>query len=93
LQLAGDAPSQIASTVNPTTIAFRADSYSLSEGECTVLRWDAFNTSEVRLVNDELLQNSFLEVCPSETTSYTLQVVFLDGTKTEGVLTITVEED
>jgi LysM repeat protein len=93
LQLAGDAPTQIASTVNPTTIAFRADSYSLSEGECTILRWDAFNVSEVRLVNGELLQDSFLEVCPSETTTYTLQVVFLDGTETEGELTITVEED
>jgi LysM repeat protein len=93
LQLAGDAPSQIASTANPTTIAFRADSYSLSEGECTVLRWDAFNVSEVRLVNGEILQNSFLEVCPTETTNYTLQVVFLDGTEAEGALTITVEED
>jgi LysM repeat protein len=93
LHILGDAPTQIASTVNPTTIAFRADSYSLSEGECTILRWDAFNVSEVRLVNGEILQNSFLEVCPSETTTYTLQVIFLDGTEAEGELTITVEED
>jgi LysM repeat protein len=93
LHILGDAPSQIASTVNPTTIAFRADSYSLSEGECTILRWDAFNVAEVRLVNGEILQNSFLEVCLTETTTYTLQVTFLDGTEAEGELTITVEED
>jgi LysM repeat protein len=93
LQILGEAPTEIASTVNPTTIAFRADSYSLSEEECTVLRWDAFNVAEIRLVNGEILLDSFLEVCPSETTTYTLQVVFLDGTETEGELTITVEED
>jgi hypothetical protein len=88
LRIAGDTP-----TATASAIAFRADSYSLSEGECTILRWDAFNVSEVRLINGEVLQNSFLEVCPTETTTYTLQVVFLDGTETEGELTITVEED
>jgi LysM repeat protein len=93
LRIAGAAPTEIASTVNPNAIAFRADSYFLSEGECTFLRWDAFNVLEVHLGDGNILSDSFMEVCLVETTTYTLHVSLLDGTEAEGELTITVEED
>lgn len=88
LRMPGDVP-----TATPSAIAFRADIYDLQEGQCTTLRWDVFNVAEVYLDGTETTLNSFLEVCPEETTTYTLRVVFLDGNETERELIITVLED
>ena len=88
LRIEGDIP-----TSTPSAIAFRADVYDLQVGECTTLRWDVFNVAEVYLDGSETTLNSFLEVCPEETTTYSLRVVFLDGSETERELIITVDSE
>jgi photosystem II stability/assembly factor-like uncharacterized protein len=55
-----------------TTITFTADSATLSPGECTMLRWDAPGAFVVSLDGQEMPVNGETEVCPTETSTYTL---------------------
>jgi len=85
-------------TVSPTrftspSVDFRADRTELDIWECTTLRWDVENVREVYLDGRGVVGHGTREVCPLETTTYTLRVVFYDGSTEEQSLTIKLDDD
>jgi LysM repeat protein len=79
-------------TFTPSIVAFRADSSTLTTGDCTTLRWDVQNISAVFIDEEPTSGNGVLPICPATTTTYTLRVVYPDGTQTQQPLRITVLE-
>jgi hypothetical protein len=77
-------------TLTPSAVAFRADKTTLKVGECTTLRWDVFNISAVFIEESATTGNNLVQVCPLVTTSYTLRVVYPDGTQTTHLVKIDV---
>ena len=71
-------------------IHFWADTTTLHAGECTRLRWDVENVREVYLDGDGVTGHGKKKVCPTVTTTYTLEVVHLNGVVTQYAVTITV---
>jgi hypothetical protein len=57
----------------PIHINFNADSYSIAEGECTTLRWQVDNASDVLLDGETVDPTGARQVCPSKTTTYQMQ--------------------
>ncbi len=51
---------------------FWADRYSLKSGDCTNLHWAVENVVEVYLNNNPVTGKESREVCPTQTTTYTL---------------------
>ncbi len=82
-------PSQ---TFTPSAVFFRADSESISRGNCTVLRWDVQNIRQLTLNNELITTNTNQEVCPDTTTTYTLTVDYYDERQTEHIVTVTVND-
>lgn len=84
-------PSQIVTTTAPPNTAvptntpipagpnLRADSVLINAGECTVIRWDITNISQVYFEGQPTTGNSSQQVCPTIDTTYTLLVVYPDG--------------
>jgi hypothetical protein len=56
----------------PITINFNADSYTLTSGECTRLRWAVENADEVQLEGEPVPATEAEQVCPTGTTTYQL---------------------
>lgn len=62
-------------TPSPTLIAdFTADSYQLSPGGCTILRWSVQNATAVFLDGQGVAGVDFREVCLRQTTTFALHV-------------------
>jgi mannosyltransferase len=61
------------------SITFTADDAAIVEGDCTRLRWDVENVREVYLDGTGVVGQGDLEVCPTATTNYELEVIQLDG--------------
>ena len=61
------------------SVAFSADDAAIAEGDCTRLRWEVENVREVYLDGAGVVGLGDLEVCPTATTSYELEVIRLDG--------------
>ncbi|MBI5028977.1 MAG: fibronectin type III domain-containing protein [Chloroflexi bacterium] len=76
--------------VPPASISFRADQTTLTRGQCTTLRWDVENATAVFLDNNGVAGHSTSQVCPSNSTTYTLRVVAPAGDATRTV-TINVQ--
>ncbi|MDQ7024591.1 MAG: LysM domain-containing protein [Anaerolineae bacterium] len=76
-------------TLTSSPTAFRADETTLTVGECTVLRWDAFDAQSVYL-DDEQTTTNTQRICPEATTTYTLRVVYRDDSETSREIRITV---
>ncbi len=55
------------------------DDENLSAGECTTLRWDVENVREVYIGGIGVPGHGSQQICPEETTTYTMRVVLLDG--------------
>lgn len=64
------------------TILFSVDDATIAEGGCTRLRWQVENVREIYLDGDGVVGQGDLEVCPTATTSYELEVIRLDGQNT-----------
>lgn len=58
---------------------FWADRYSLKPGECTKLHWAVDNVIEVYLNGSPVTGKETREICPTQTTTYTLRVVSSSG--------------
>ncbi len=84
-------PTASAATPTPSTVFFRADQPTIQTGQCTTLRWDVDNVSAVTFEGETTTGHNARQVCPSETTSYTLRVVYPDGSQSSHNVTITVE--
>ena len=61
------------------SITFSADDAAITEGDCTLLRWEVENVREVYLDGAGVVGQGDLEVCPTATTSYELEVIQQDG--------------
>jgi hypothetical protein len=77
-------------TFTPSVVAFRADVETLAPGECTTLRWDVQNISAVFLDEQTTTGSGVLPICPTATITYTLRVVYPDGTQAQYPLMISV---
>lgn len=82
-------------TATPTqvpeaTVRFSADEDTVAPGGCTTLRWETTNVQAVYLDGEGVSGLGEREVCPEETTTYTLEVVLLDGSRQRVDVTVTV---
>lgn len=74
-------------TITPTAIprvykiSFKADETTLTEGECTDLKWDVIGSLTVELDGDSVAPSGKEKVCPKEDTSYKLTVQFPDAAR------------
>jgi hypothetical protein len=66
-----------------------SDSDTLLEGQSAILRWDAFGESSLSIDGTDVTSETFFEVTPTETTTYTLTATNEFGSETSD-LTITV---
>jgi hypothetical protein len=85
-------PTPSATPSGTPSIDFRADKTDLEIWECTTLRWDVENVRAVYLDDRGVVGHGTREVCPNDTTTYTLRVVFYDGSTEDQSLTITLPE-
>jgi hypothetical protein len=68
-------------TATPTpTVGFTANTMTLALGACTWLHWTTSNVAAVFLDGEGVPSPSEKEICPTETTTYTLKIDFNDGT-------------
>ena len=80
-------------TVNPNgdyTMNFWADDTDLDAGQCTALRWDVRNVQAVYLNGEGVPGVSARDVCPGQTTTYTLTATKMDGSQDSRQVTIQV---
>jgi LysM repeat protein len=76
-------------TATPTNPNLRADSTFLQPGECTTIRWDVANISQVFFEGQPTV-GSTQQVCPRTSTTYTLLVIHPDGKQVPYTLRIEV---
>jgi len=81
---------QPAQTFTPSAVFFRADSESIANGGCTILRWDIQNIQELKLDESVVTGQASQEVCPTVTTTYTLTVSYFDETQSAHQVVIVV---
>jgi len=77
-------------TVGLPDISFRADDYTITKGNCTWLRWDVENVREVYLDGEGVVGHDKRQVCPTNSTTYRLRIIRLDGTDDVYEVTIAV---
>lgn len=66
-------PAPLSPTPAPElTVNFNADAYAIERGECTNLRWVVTGAENVFLLGQEAEATGAEQVCPDETTGYTL---------------------
>ncbi|MCX6031945.1 MAG: hypothetical protein NT169_21935 [Chloroflexi bacterium] len=71
---------------------FWADNYVLAPNGCTMLHWNVENVDAVLLDGGETTGKDDRQVCPSQTTTYTLRAVSSTGTQ-DRTVTILVREE
>lgn len=71
-------------------VGFRVDATALQVGECTALRWDAYDAQEIYLDDAPVLNSNSQRICPRETTTYTLRVVYAEDNEVSRSLTVQV---
>jgi hypothetical protein len=75
------------------TIRFWADDDSIDQGECTVLRWETSNISQVYYEGKGVVGNGSSEECPEDDETFELKVILRDGSTQVRTVTIEVEEE
>lgn len=73
-----------------TPLLFSADSTALLAGECTILRWEIENVDAVFFDGAPASGRGIREVCPEETTRYTLLVLYSDGEQEPFIVVVEV---
>lgn len=66
-------------------INFAADDQSLSPGECTFLRWQVQNAASVTLDSSLVANPDARQVCPQQTTNYTLRAASPGGEQSQSL--------
>lgn len=74
----------------PVVINFWVDNGTINAGQCTTLRWDVQNVREVYLNDQGVAGQGSQQVCPANTTTYTLRVVRNDGGQETRQVTVNV---
>jgi hypothetical protein len=75
-------PTAANTPVPPVSLNFNADSYRITRGECTTLRWRAEYAEEVVLDGAAVSLENARDVCPSDTTTYQLTASNAAGEET-----------
>lgn len=73
-----------------TPLVFSVDSNVLAAGECTFLRWEIDNISAVYFDGTAVSGRGIREVCPEQTTRYTLLVLYTDGEQVPHIVVVEV---
>ncbi len=73
-----------------TPLVFSADSNVLAAGACTFLRWEIDNISAVYFDGTAVSGRGIREVCPEQTTRYTLLVIYTDGEQVPHIVVVEV---
>ncbi|MCI0477238.1 MAG: fibronectin type III domain-containing protein, partial [Anaerolineales bacterium] len=73
-----------------TTVNFAANPASIAQGQCSTLRWAVEGAREVYFEGVGVTGNEQQQQCPMQTTTYTLTVVFQDGSARNYTATVTV---
>ncbi|MGJ3238480.1 MAG: LysM peptidoglycan-binding domain-containing protein [Anaerolineae bacterium] len=87
-----DTPPLTPTAFTQVVTGFRADAYRILGGMCTLLRWDATTMQAIYLDERPVSADSSREVCPSETTTYSLRVIYDDNAEHTSEIIITVQE-
>ena len=83
-------PTQPVNTpIPPVQISFWADQTNLQSGECTSIHWSVQNANSIFFNGNSVGSNGAQNVCPSVSTTYTLDVNSASG-NTQRSVTITV---
>lgn len=61
------------------TVNFAANPTSIAQGQCSTLRWDVEGVREIYFEGVGVTGHEQQQECPTQTTTYTLGVVFQDG--------------
>lgn len=77
-------------TSTPTAANFRADESPIALGTCTTIRWDVDNIDSVFFEGEGTTGHNQQEVCPKETTRYTLLVIHPNGDQIPYFVTVEV---
>ncbi len=80
----------VASSTPTPWINFSAASTSLTAGSCTTISWDVGYIQAVYFNGQGVVGQESRQVCPTSTTTYTLDVTMNDGSNTHREITITV---
>lgn len=84
-------PSPVPPTLTPVPqVSFTADSQIIEYGRCTTLRWASENIDSIYFEGQPTVGISSQEVCPPQTQTFVLLVVFRDGSRQTYSLTIQV---
>ncbi len=75
-------------TSAPSGPNLRADAASVEPGSCTTIRWDADNIRAIYFEGQPTTGHGSKDVCPKQTTTYTLIVVTTDGAQTPYTVTV-----
>jgi hypothetical protein len=82
-------PTATSTPLPPPELTFQADRPSLAQGECTTLRWETRNATNVTLNGEAVELAGSRQVCPSATTDYRMIVSGPSG-QVEQTIRITV---
>ncbi len=69
----------------------RADQTTLVAGQCTTIRWDTTNASQV-LFQGQPTRSSEQQVCPAADTTYNLLLIFDDGSRQPYTIRVVVQQ-
>jgi hypothetical protein len=76
----------------PPQINFRVDNENLVAGQCTTLRWDVDNVREVYIEGIGVPGHGSQDICPGESTTYTMRVVLLTGGEETRTVSVAVTQ-
>ncbi|MFQ5613537.1 MAG: FHA domain-containing protein [Anaerolineae bacterium] len=85
-----ETPTATATLPPESSISFTASAETIGEGDCATLTWNVQNVKAVFLDEEGVVGEGSREVCPIETTTYTLRVVKNDDTEESLQITINV---
>ena len=76
---------------NSAVITFWADPTNVARGQCTTLHWDVRNVRAVYLGGQGVVGQGSQQMCPNNTTTYTLRVILQNGAEETRLVTVTVD--
>ena len=74
------------------SVAYWADFYNVTPGQCTILHWRVSGVKAIYWEGQGKTGSGDVRVCPVEATTYTLHVIFNDGSTQDYPIRITVGE-
>jgi len=77
-------------TAAGTNVVFTVDDNSLNPGECTTVRWNVSGSNTVYFADESVTPQGSQEVCPSQSSTYTLLIVDAAGNQRPYTVSVTV---